>query len=513
MKYEFYQEHRPKSRGRRALFAASAALIIAVASHVALAGADTTIEALSRAVSLIKTETVTAVQSVEERFDNPPPPARSAHTVGERYGSTLSMFRGNPTRSWYGSGAMPKDGDIEWRYPQNAMCSESTDKGVLKQWCGNGWTGQPVVYGHDGITEIIFGAYDKKIHFVDAQTGKEYRAPFPTDDIIKGSVTLDPNGYPLIYFGSRDNKLRIVSLEDDTTKELWHLDSKDLPGIWNDDWDANPVIIDDMLVTGGENGWFFVIKLNRAYDANGRVSVSPTVIATLPSYDDDFIKKVGDKNMSIENSVALFENTAYFANSGGRVLGVDLANVSSGETPIVFDFWAGDDIDASIVVDKSGMLYVSVEAERLNERSREVGQIMKLDPKLAEPLVWSVDVPSKVSGIPGGVWATPALHENFLYVPTNPGELLVIDIRDGSVTYRDDIGAHAWSSPIVSENELLVATCDGRMRFYDLVDPARPKFISEISIPSGSCIESTPALWNGALYFGARDGFFYKITK
>jgi hypothetical protein len=46
----------------------------------------------------------------------------------------------------------------------------------------------------------------------------------------------------------------------------------------------------------------------------------------------------------------------------------------------VFRFWTGDDTDASVVVDGRGALYVGSEWERHNTRSRDVGQIMKLDP-------------------------------------------------------------------------------------------------------------------------------------
>lgn len=432
--------------------------------------------------------------------------------VSKMYGPSLSMFRGNPTRSWYGTGAIPKNPTIEWRYPDKPMCSESSDKGETRVWCGNGWTGQPVVYEHDGMTEIIFGAYDKNVHFVNAETGKDTRAPFPTGDIIKGSVTLDPDGLPLLYFGSRDNKLRIVSLENGGALELWSLDSKDLPGIWNDDWDSNPLIMDDILFTGGENGWFFAIKLNRGEDANGDISVAPEILFTAPGYDDALLAKVGN-NVSIENSVAMFEDTVYFANSGGRIMGLDIKHVEDGVAPVVFDYWVGDDVDASIVIDEDGNLYVAAEEERLNARSKEIGQLIKLDPTKADPLVWSVKVPSKAQYVMGGIWATPALHENFIYVATNPGELLGINKTTGEVIFRDNIGAHAWSSPIISEKELLVTTCDGRLRTYSLANPEKPEFVSEFSIPTKSCIESTPALWDGNLYFGARDGYFYKLSE
>ena len=258
--------------------------------------------------------------------------------VGVQYGKGLTMFRGNPSRTWYGTGSLPDNPRVLWRYPDTPMCSESSDKGVVKTWCGSGWTGQPVVWERpDGITEVIFGAYDKNVHFVNAKTGKDSRPPFKTGDIIKGSVTLDPDGFPLLYFGSRDNKVRVLALDRTVPTELWSLDTKDVPGIWNNDWDSNPIIRDDMMFEGGEQGWFFVIKLNREYGLDGKVTVTPNIIFKTPSYDDALIAKVGDRNLGIENSVAMFEDRVYFANSGGRVMGLDISNIESGIAPLVFE--------------------------------------------------------------------------------------------------------------------------------------------------------------------------------
>jgi hypothetical protein len=137
-------------------------------------------------------------------------------TVGRPWGTTvgMTMFRGNPTRTFHGVGPVPDSPTVAWRYPGEQMCSSSSEGGESRIWCGMGWTGQPAVWERpDGVTELIFGAYDAAVHFVDAATGEDLRTEFQTGDIIKGSVTLDPDGYPLLYFGSRDNKLRILALD------------------------------------------------------------------------------------------------------------------------------------------------------------------------------------------------------------------------------------------------------------------------------------------------------------
>lgn len=435
-------------------------------------------------------------------------------SVGRPWGEVagLTMFRGNPTRSWYGTGPIPERPRTLWSYPESGgLCGQSTVGGETTTWCGSGWTGQPVVWERpDGVTEVIFGAYDKSVHFLDAATGEPSRPSFPTGDIIKGSVTLDPDGFPLLYTGSRDNKLRAIALDRDRPTELWSLDANVVNGIWNNDWDANPVVVDDVLYEGGENSWFFAVRLNRSYDDAGLVTVDPELLVTVPGYTDELLGRVG-RNVSIENSPAVFEQRVYFANSGGRVVGLDVSDVRAGEAPVVFDYWVGDDVDATVVVDSEGMLYVAVEEERKNERAAELGQLIKLDPYTdGDPYVWGVSDPGG-SG-PGGFWATPALEAGMVYISSHTGRLLGVDAGTGEVVWEEEIAPHSWSSPVIVDDTLLAATCGGEVRAFELADPRAPteRWTHRLS---ESCIESTPAVWRGKIYVGSRDGSFYAMGE
>ncbi len=436
-------------------------------------------------------------------------------TVGRPWGSVdgLTMFRGNPTRTYYGTGPVARDPQVLWRFPDSPMCGNSPVGGEDKVWCGSGWTGQPAVWDRpDGITEVIFGAYDKHLHFLDAATGQRTRPDFPMGDIIKGSVTLDPDGYPLLYSGSRDPRFRIIALDRDEPTELWSLDAASVDGMWNNDWDSNPVIVDDVLFEGGENSWWFAIKLNRKYDETGRVTISPEILFEMPVFTDELVGAVG-RQQSVEGSTAVFEDTAYFGNSAGRIVGVDISNLAAGDAEVVFDYWMGDDVDATVVVDAEGMLYVAAEVDLATRRAGEVGQIVKLDPSRPDdPLLWAVAVPGQ-GGHGGGVWATPALVDDLLFVATNPGELLAIDTATGEVVWRDDVGGNAWSSPVYVDDTLVVTVdCETSpaLRAYDVADPRHPVRLWELAA-TGGCIESTPAVWHGRLYVGSRDGYFYAL--
>ena len=438
------------------------------------------------------------------------PPSVVGHPWGQVTG--LTMFRGNPTRTFYGTGPLPDGLEVLWRFPDEPMCGNSPVGGQPKVWCGTGWTGEPVIWERpDGVTEVIFGGYDKNIHFLDAATGERTRPDFYMGDIIKGSVVLDPDGYPLLYAGSRDPRYRIIALDRETPVELWSLDAAAVAGMWNNDWDSSAVILNDMLLEGGENSWWFAVKLNRERDETGLVTVQPQILYQTPMWTDELLRAVG-RQQSVETSTAVFGDTAYVANSAGRVVGFDISEGDWNRDRMVFDYWMGDDVDATIVIDAEGKLYVASEIDLTTARGAEVGQLVKLDPDLADPLVWSVAVPS-VGGVAGGIWATPALGNGVLYAATNTGDLLAVDTTDGTVVWSDNIGLHAWSSPVIVDDTLVVAVdcdLDSGFRAYDISNPYQPEQIWESRV-TGGCIESTPGVWNGTMYVGSRDGFFYAL--
>jgi len=436
--------------------------------------------------------------------------------VGRPYGDTvqgLLTFRGNPTRTYYGTGPIPRTTPAQkWRFPRSGgLCSTSVDEHGPSEWCGSGWTGQPAVFERAGRTWVVFGAYDRKVHFLDAETGERILPDFPTGDIIKGSVTVDPDGFPIVYTGSRDNYYRAIAIDRNPPVELWKLSADAVkPTKWNNDWDGAGLVIDDYLFEGGENSQFHIVKLNRGYDANGKVTVAPQLVFNTPGWDDQQLKDIGHGNVSIENSVAIVRDVVYFANSGGLVQGWDLSGLKQGRAPTrVFRFWTGDDTDATIVADEQGMLYVGSEYEKQSARSKEVGQMMKLDPsKPDDPLVWKVDDRPKV---PAGVWGTPALHRDIVIFPTTGGDVHGIDRSSGAIRWTLRLpSGQVWQSPVVIDNVLVMGDCLGDLRAFDVADTSKtPTPLWTMKV--GGCIESTPAVWKGRMYLGTRAGAFHAL--
>jgi outer membrane protein assembly factor BamB len=378
------------------------------------------------------------------------------------------------------------------------------------------------------------GSYDHKFHFVDAATGEPTRTPIVTGDIVKGTASLDPDGFPLVYFGSRDDHLRIVALDREEPEVIWEfvtpkplctLATRDQHGtscfgLWNDDWDAAPRIINDVLFASSESSVFYIWKLNRSYDADGRVQVDPEVLVEFPAWNDELIANIQAgctigvrcPSTSIESTPVFFEGRVYFGTSAGWIVGLDITNVEDGVAPKVFEYWMGDDSDGSIVIDEEGMLYVPSEWKRFLPRGQEVGQLVKLDPYTdSDPRVWgmfSITTPPAQ----GGMFSTPALGDGVIYVVTNRGFLVVLDKETGDELAALPFPAQSWSSPVVIGDRLLVADNTGVLHLFDVTDPAAPVEVWTIKVGTGR-IEATPAVWDGRIYIWNRDGFLYAVAE
>jgi outer membrane protein assembly factor BamB len=422
----------------------------------------------------------------------------------------LLTFRGNPTRSYHGRGPVPEQPVVQWQFPDAAMCGPSSEGGQTRTWCGNGWTGQPAVFERDGRTWVVFGAYDHNVHFVDGDTGARILPDFPTGDIIKGSPTIDPDGYPIVYIGSRDNRLRAIAFDRPEPTELWSLDADSIgPTLWNDDWDGSPLVIADHLLEGGENSRFHVVALNRAYGPDGLVTVAPRLTFHAAGWDQQLLNDLAGfaqpRAVSIEQSVAVANDTAWFANSGGLLQGWDVSFLRTGEGEPTrrFRYWLGDDSDASVVADDEGYLYVGVEYERGTARADEVGQMLKLDPRRPDdPIVWRVHDDSANKS---GTWSTAAVHDDLVIWPTRPGVVYGIDRLAGAVRWKVTLPAPLMGSPVVVDDVWIQGDCDGVLHGFDVSDTTvQPPELWSVAL--GGCIEATPAVWNGRIYVGTRGG-------
>ncbi len=432
----------------------------------------------------------------------------------------LVTFRGNASRDYYGEGPLPKHPEVLWSYPSSGgLCSQSDGGQGLKTWCGTGWTGQPNVIPHkNGTIEIREGAYDAHYHFWNGETGELMHPDLVTGDLAKGSASSDADGYPLYYAGSRDNYFRIVALDRPKPTVLWQVnaDTSVSNPVWNNDWDGAALQLGDYLLEGGENSWFYVIKLNRSYDSKGLVQVDPKIVMLVPGFTQEFISELGDDSVSIENSVAFHDGVAYFGNSGGLVQGWDISDILNGGSHYekVFEYWVGDETDASVVIDDQGDLYIGRHYSfNIQSRSRARdelvgGSLIKLDPsRPRNPVVWTVDMGG--TGPDGGLLGTPALYDGVVWAPGTDGHILAVDQKTGKVLSDTEVAPPLNGSPVTIDHQMVVGGCDGVLHDFDISNPRHPRELWTVEL--SGCIESTPAVWHGMMWVGTRGGKFYGI--
>ena len=166
----------------------------------------------------------------------------------------------------------------------------SREVGSLNGWPGVGWTGQPLcvqwdddtkaimnLYSHkkekDGLVEVIATSLDGYIYFYDLDDGTYTRDPLWIGMSFKGTASLDPRGYPILYAGSgltsgdKYPRMYIISLIDcSILMEKSGGDNFALRGWYA--FDSSPMISadTDTLFWPGESGVLYAIKLNTQYD-------------------------------------------------------------------------------------------------------------------------------------------------------------------------------------------------------------------------------------------------------
>ena len=435
----------------------------------------------------------------------------------------ITCFRGNPQRNYYGKGPMPKGNlQILWRRPVYGVPSG--------HWSGVGWTGQPLIVEWPEATkrwmnfykqpgpkrEIICGALDSQVHFIDAETGKESRKPLkmPYPYPIKGTVSVDPRGFPLLYVGCGIDigavpGYRVFSLLN--YKELLVLPAKDksAPRRWPGS-DSNVLILKDHLFLPCENGIFYKAKLNAQWDSStGKLSVRPQV------------QKFPMSKAGMESSMAVWDDFGYFADNGGTVRQVDLSDPRKTKSLIEL----GDDTDSTLVADSDGSLYVGIEKDKRTAPADKAA-IIKFDSQTGKQIwKWSFEA-GTIRGehpVNGGVLSTGALWQKqpdgtggtiFFTTSHHPrvgrGFLVALDTQTGHLRWKQPLRAFAWSSPIVMDGSVFCADSTGNAFLLDaitgrtLLVNARGEPVQSLEL--GANVESSPIVWDGKIYVGLRGG-------
>jgi hypothetical protein len=460
----------------------------------------------------------------------------NSQTFPQNYTSISGVltFRGNHLRDSASFGSVKEN-------PKQLVKHWVFQTGASPRWGGGaGWTGQPAIIKwpkevkaimnlkgeykkNDQFVEVVYASLDGKVYFLDLTTGKQTRPAIDIQNPIKGSVSLDPRGYPLLYVGqgipqtgNHNIGFRIYSLIDG---KLLHF-TKGLDGFAYKGWgafDGAPLINrnTDSLFLGGENGLFYSMKLNTNFDIKKQtISVKPETVK--------YRYKLSSKDhLGIENSVAAYKNMLYFTDNGGTLQGIDLTKMK----PV----WATgmtDDSDATIVLDKKGdtpFLYTGTEVDK--QGSKGISMLRKVH-GLTGKVIWKKEIPAQSilgeNPVNGGLLATPVLGKHDIsnqviftiarYKTLSGGLMISLDKESGKEIWRREMTSYAWSSPVAvydKKGNSYLIQCDSVGRMY-LIKGKTGELIQQMNT-FGANIEASPAIYNDTIVIANRGGKIFTI--
>lgn len=406
-----------------------------------------------------------AVASPPEVVAAPAPPAPPASdgaldsdfpewTLGSDSSSSTSvlMFRGNPTHTFYGTGPLSTQPQLLWRKTLGSHVGTRTD-GSTFRWAGTGWTGQPIRWG----TRLYFGSVDTRFYCLDAQTG-EPRWVFEGAGMYKSSPCLYRGR---LYVGNVDNVIRCLDARDGTL--VWTYDS-------GRDCDSSPCVVDDRLYIGGEDG-----RLKCFDPADGTL---------VWAHDLGEGYRAPPGSGGIESSPAIADGEVYVGHYEGRLVCID---AKTGERRWKAE--TGGDTDASPVV-VGDFVYAAAETGKPCLRA--------FDRSKAGAKLW------EFGGCWRGFWSTPAVVDNRLYIGGHDGVLYCLAADSGQVLWTFAAQASIWCSPVVVDGKVVFGSHDPFLYMLDAADGA---LIWKYEV--GGRVHSTPCVVGGQIHVGSTNGEFF----
>lgn len=489
-------------------------------------------------------------------------PAEGAPGIAEKGRSPIrvaSLF-GGATRNGYPTGAAPRALRLVWKLRLGEGSTQRKPDNKLVRWKGSGWTGQPTLVEDEGRTWLLLGAYDHKLHRIDAETGKvAWKATWP--DVIKGTNTVvadpaDPSSakQAIVVSGSRRGwdldvgdpriaPLKAVSF--DTGTELWRLPVPKTAN-YSQDVDSSPLWYQGALYCAVESGYVYKLDPFRTEVVDG--ITQPVILARSPrlytSADVKAHPDTGGANVAIEASPSALGDRIFITSGSGHVYALDSRTLK-----VVWDFKTGSDIDGTPVVTRDGHLLVTIEKQYISQP----GGVYELDPtKPAEKaVVWYFPLPTRgISEWEGGSVGSVATND-----AGNDGSrprMAAFTGVDGSVrvvsrdvmstrtsngpgpggaapvpreVFRDAIGG-SISTPVFAGDRMVAVGFDKKVHLYEFTfAPAKKSARGAVPSPdgrwwmiktrevdtftAGASIESVPLVYGGRVYIGCRDGYLY----
>lgn len=460
-------------------------------------------------------------------------------------------FRGN---NWRNTSSTDTVNLTEYKLTQvwDKAISSLTKGGGSGSWSGCGWTGQPLIVQwpketrrimnmydwakeKENLVEVIYPTEDGNIYFLDLETGQQTRNTIDNLKVpFKGTGSVDPRGYPLLYCGSGDQyendsqKSRAFIISLINGKVLYEFGKQGTDSFARRKWyayDSAPLIDakTDTLIYPGENGIIYTMKLNTVYDPElGSISVNPSNPVKF-RYDCNNIYDEIDKADSThkwqgyEGSAVAWNGYLYLSSNDGMFQCIDINTMRC-----VWIANTEDDTNGSpvldVISDEEAYLYVGTSLHFNKDKNNTgVAPFFKIDAMTGEIKGRYGLTVFTVSGVSGGIQATAVVGRagsnisDLVIVPIarygdkDSGVLVALDKETFSVRWQKDMEAYSWSSPAVvydTENKGYIVQADSKGYIY-LRDGATGEQLGVLR-PTDSNFEASPAVFGNMIVVGCR---------
>ena len=371
----------------------------------------------------------------------------------------------------------------------------------------------------DELVEVISPSGDGYIYFLDLATGESTRDPLYMGFPFKGTGSLDPRGYPLLYCGSGYNTAQgssrafVINLIDCSI--LYEFGASD-DGFALRNWpmyDAAPLVDaeTDTLIYAGENGVVYFIKLGTDYDPEaGTISIGPERCTKWRYSASRYW-------LGFEASPVAYGGYLFLADNGGRLMCLDMNKLEL--------VWVQDILDDSnctpvlCVEDGHPYLYVST-SFHYGWRSYTTANvpIWKIDAENGE-IVWQTDYTCyTVDGLSGGAQGSVVSGGGNVsdlifialarYPNAGTSQLLAIDKETGEEVWNFPTQTYSWSTPALvydaDGNGYLIYTVTGH--YIYLIDAATGQELDSMNL--GALIEASPSVYDNTVLIGTSAGIW-----
>ncbi|MGI6161619.1 MAG: PQQ-binding-like beta-propeller repeat protein [Christensenellales bacterium] len=437
----------------------------------------------------------------------------------------------------------------------------------IGNWRGAGWTGQPLIVkwpaelrqkmtsiydefrNKEDFTEVIYATLDGRIYFMELETGAKTRDFITIGAPTKGTASIDPRGYPIIYVGQglqEDGSasgaahmyVRAFSLIDGKLLMKFGAASKDPFAYRNwQAYDSSPLIdaATDTLIAPGENGIIYTCKLNTKYNAEtGEVSMDMDPVKVKYRYTSPINKKADNNGRwGIENSAVAWREYLMFTDNAGLLQCVNLNTME-----LVYANNLTDDSDVTMVLEEdipsnTFYLYAGCEYDPLVRKglgNSAPVYARKLDGVTGE-IMWETEFTARAGGVDGGILASPVLGKEGTNMDgliiynmsqevkgdTTTSRVVALDKHTGKQVWDYDMKVSGWSpsSPVpvyTEDGRGYIVQCD-RAGDVALIDGETGEEVYNLNVGQNDNFEASPAVYGNTIVIGSRNAniFFIKI--